>query len=109
MSAIPESTISWMNKASWGPLKWRELHLRSLSYLPMKDEQKWFDSFVNSIPCPSCQKHFELFIKDHPPDFSSRPAFFRWTVNAHNYVNRSKGGRQLTIDEVLDLYKEIWY
>lgn len=80
---------------------WRTLHLRALSYLPMKGEEKWFEDFIESIPCPLCQDHFQLFIKQSPPDFSSRPAFFRWTVCAHNYVNRSLNKKEIDLKEAL--------
>lgn len=101
MKSIPEHPLQWMPKALWGEIKWRELHARALAYLPMDNEKEWFDSFVQSIPCPKCQAHFELFLKDNPPDFSSRPAFFRWTVSAHSYVNSSLGKTEYTIEQAL--------
>lgn len=95
--AIPEHPLAWMPKSVWGPLKWKELHTRALAYLPMEGEKEWFDSFVKSIPCQHCQKHFQLFVEKNPPDFTDRVAYFKWTVAAHNYVNRSNNKEEWSI------------
>jgi Erv1 / Alr family len=70
----------------------------------MEGEEDWFKSFVTSVPCPKCQKHFEEFLKVRPPDFSSRTAFFVWTVNAHNYVNEATKKRLVTLDEAYKMH-----
>ena len=101
MSAIPEHPLAWMPKSVWAPMKWKELHCRALAYLPMDGEKKWFDSFVKSLPCPDCQSHFELIVKQNPPDFTSRPAFFEWTVLIHNKVNQALGKNTLDIEQAL--------
>lgn len=98
---IPEHPLQWMPKSVWGPIKWKELHARALAHLPMDGEREWFDAFVESIPCPKCQAHFEIFLKDNPPVLDSRPAFFRWTVAAHNWVRRSQHKPELTLAEAL--------
>lgn len=103
-SSISASDLDWMPKAIWGPIKWSELHARALAYLPMAGEQAWFDDFVRGLPCPKCRRHFEVFLEDNPPDLSSRPAFFAWTVQAHNYVNRSKKRPELTLEEALAVH-----
>lgn len=99
--AIPEHPLQWMPKSIWGKIKWKELHCRALAYLPMEGEPEWFKSFIASIPCPKCQEHFTLFCQDNPPDFSSRPGFFRWTVDGHNYVNRANKKKELTLMEAI--------
>lgn len=88
-----------MPKSVWGPIKWKELHTRALMNKDMEGEAEWFKAFVVSVPCPKCQKHFEEFVKAIPPDFSSRVAFFAWTVAAHNYVNGATNKRSITLDE----------
>lgn len=104
---ISESSLMWMPKKIWGPIKWRELHCRALAYLPMQGEDGWFKSFIESIPCPNCQKHFELFINENPPNFESRPDFFKWTVDAHNYVNRSNCKEEISYERALALHSGI--
>lgn len=102
--AISESSLAWLPKSIWGPLLWRQLHCRALSYLPMKGEQEWFNAFIQSIPCPHCQKHFQLFVEQNPPDFKDRPSFFRWTVLAHNYVNKAKDKKEVDLATALGYY-----
>lgn len=116
---IPEGSLAWMPKTAWGPMKWKELHLRALAYINLtrKDdglvvtsaETKWFNAFVESIPCPLCQHHFQSYLQQNPlPEEMTRPQYFRWTVDAHNYVNRSLRKPELTIPEALALYADQW-
>src|SRR4030095_16034680 len=52
----------------WGPIKWKELHTRGLIDLSMDEEQKWFETYVEGLPCPKCRSQFQAFLADHPPD-----------------------------------------
>lgn len=108
--AIPAHPLDWMPKSAWGPMKWKELHCRALAYLPMEGEQGWFDSFVESIPCSKCKHHFESYLKQNPPFEKpiTRPEFFQWTVDAHNYVNRQLRKKELTYAEALLANAEQW-
>lgn len=106
--AIPPHPLEWMPKAIWGPIKWRELHCRALAYLPMDHEEQWFKSFIESIPCEKCKAHFYSFIEQNAPDFSSRPAFFRYTVLAHNWVNRALHKKELDLSEALVIYSAMF-
>lgn len=47
--------------------------------------------FATRIPCGSCQKHWRQVMTESPPDLSSAEAFFVWSVDAHNAVNRHLG------------------
>jgi hypothetical protein len=98
-TAIRESALDWMPKSVWGPIKWKELHTRALTSLPMESENEWFREYLRGLPCPECRAHFEDFLKESPPDFSSRDRFFRWTVAAHNFVNRACGQREWSVEE----------
>lgn len=106
--AIPQHPLEWMPKAIWGPLKWRELHCRALVYLSMDHESEWIKSFIESIPCPKCRHHFDSFILVSPPVLTSRPAFFRWTIEAHNFVNRALEKKELDLDQALVLYSDMF-
>jgi hypothetical protein len=99
LEAIDHQSLEWMPKHVWGPIKWRELHYRGLTDFPMDKEHEWFAAFCRGLPCPQCREHFESFLRDHPPDFSSREAFFSWTVRAHNHVNRVLGAGLLDDQE----------
>ena len=54
--------------------------------------------------CPKCLQHFESFLDETPPDFSSRPRFFEWTVMAHNFVNRALNKREYTVEKAQVLH-----
>lgn len=102
--AIEGGALDWMPKSVWGPIKWKELHSRALTSLPMDDEAKWFQQYVEGLPCPECREHFEQFLGENPPDFTNRGSFFEWTVRAHNFVNRACGKKELSADEARELH-----
>jgi hypothetical protein len=103
--AIDKSSLAWMPKSIWGPIKWKELHTRALANLPMDGEEKWFKEFIEGLPCPMCRGHFDEYVKDHPPIFTSRTAFFKWSVDAHNSVNHRNDKRIMPLGEALDIHQ----
>src|SRR4029453_18823841 len=99
--AIDKSSLAWMPKSVWGPIKWRELHTRAMVDLPMTDKAKWFQSFIAGLHCPKFLHHFECFVAVNPPVFTSRMEFLLWTISAHNAVNQATGKRSLGISEAI--------
>lgn len=76
----------------WGPLKWREFHVRSYSPdINLSFEQFWIDKWEISIPCPTCRKHFQELRLKRPEDLSSIQAYRKWGIDIHNDVNRLVG------------------
>lgn len=94
LESINHASLEWMPKEVWGPIKWRELHVRALMDFPMDQEAEWFKAYVDGLPCPECRKHFKAFLEKVPPTFTTRDAFFDWTVRAHNHVNQACGKRE---------------
>lgn len=78
---------------------WADLHHRAAHgacFVPSDNpdpdiEHLWLDRFANRIRCAGCRNHWREVIAKLPPDFSSRAAYFRWTVRAHNSINRRLG------------------
>lgn len=97
--AIDEKCLEWMPKSVWGPIKWKELHTRALIDRAMTGEERWFADYVEGLPCAKCRRHFEEFLAQSPPDLRSRPLFFAWTVEAHNFVNEALGKKTFTKEE----------
>ena len=63
---------------------WAELHGKQ------DPDQTWFDDWLSRVPnfgC-GCQDSFRKYVADNPPDFDD---FYRWSVNAHNWVNKKRG------------------
>ena len=58
------------------------------SALQSMDAKHFVQNFRVLIPCGICRRHFAAFIAKHPPLTSSGEAFFRWTVDLHNHVNK---------------------
>lgn len=79
---------------------WRELHTQAN---PTPD---WFDRWLRRVPqfgC-SCREHFRAVVRKYPPDFSSRGAFFAWSVDAHNVVNQRLGKPSISLEDAWSLY-----
>lgn len=69
---------------------WKVLHRFPFSTdWDCKSRCKWWADWQASIPnagC-ACRAHWKTLVEEFKPDFSSREAFFAWTVEAHNRVN----------------------
>lgn len=53
------------------------------------DAYNWYIAWKAHIPSLNCdcKKNWEKLTEKYPPDFSSRIAFFKWTIDRHNDVN----------------------
>jgi len=74
-----------MDPRVWGPEVWNFMH--SLAWLcdaSKADFVPFITTLQRVLPCPECADHFKTLLKEHPPV----APFFRWTVAAHNNVNR---------------------
>lgn len=73
---------------------WAVIHLTAWYFPdePTPEEslnaKEFMEKLAQELICNLCRHHFGEYVKNHPPDTSSRSAFFRWTVDAHNFVNR---------------------
>lgn len=81
---------------------WEELH--TYKWISSEETKKWYILWINKLPCGTCKQHWELLIKDFPPDFSSKQAFFEWGVAAHNKVNKRLGKQEITLEEATLLW-----
>lgn len=79
---------------------WDELHRQA------EPTPEWFSGWQARIPninC-DCRRHWRELVAAKPPDFSSREAFFAWTVEAHNAVNERLGKPLVTLEEARRLH-----
>jgi hypothetical protein len=81
---------------------WKLLH--SYDYKTEKETKKWFEEWLQKLPCGECRVHFNKILEDLPPNFSDSREFFNWGVEAHNKVNERLGKRLFTIEEAVLLW-----
>jgi len=97
-----------MSPAVWGPIFWSTMHIVTMGYPPEpSDEQKagarsFFESLASVIPCPICREHYAHFLKETPPDTTSRDTLVEWAFNIHNKVNEQLGYRQITFEQFVE-------
>ena len=81
----------------WGKPVWQSLHYISFAFpeKPTMAEQAAARNLVYSLgqtmPCNECKKHWNLYIKQKPPQVYNRMAFATWVFDAHNAVNKRVG------------------
>lgn len=76
-----------------GPRLWRELHTAA-ERMPLDALPAFLAVFLRRIPCGDCRAWFDHYCRENPAPFGSKEAFFRWTVEAHNAVNRKLNREQ---------------
>lgn len=82
-----------------GPALWLELHGRPAQLSCKGCEGWWLKEFNTRIICGECKAHWIAWLRDNPPDFGSKEAYFRWTVSAHNMVNQRLGKSEASVED----------
>lgn len=94
----PTSNKDWTVR---GPKMWAELHARARVFTgDVAAETKWLDTFARKIGCGGCQRHWNKMIAEHPPTLTSADAYFAWTVDRHNAVNRKLKKDEWTVEQL---------
>lgn len=77
---------------------WQRLHAHADSYDPSKrlETLNWLASWGREVEaasdkCRSCFTKWQRLCERHPPDLGSREDFQRWTIAAHDWINRELG------------------
>lgn len=98
------------DKAVWGPIVWKYLHLMSFLYpdKPTPEDkakaQAMLQAVAANLPCDSCRDHFSKYTKTAPLD--SRATFSESLVKFHNEVNVRLKKPTKSYTEVKALYEK---
>jgi hypothetical protein len=93
----------------WGKAGWNFIHSVALSYptKPTKEDKENYLSFLKSLqyvlPCPTCANNFKDKLEKNPPNLENRKSLFKWTVDAHNEVNKEHNKKIISYQEAYDL------
>ena len=104
-----------MHPSIWGPHLWFIMHLISFEYpiQPTEYDKRIYHDFYTSlkdvIPCEDCRKHYRDHITKYPltPHLDSRDNLVKWVIQVHNFVNTSIGKPTYTIQQVMEIYKDL--
>lgn len=102
-----------MDPKIWGPPGWLFLHTLTFNYPnnPTKEEKEnyhtFFDSLKNVIPCPICKGHYSNNLKTNPIKLDSKDELIEWLFDIHNLVNKFKGEKVYSHEELYDKYYDI--
>jgi hypothetical protein len=103
-----------MDPNIWGPKAWFFLHTITFNY-PEEPTEKdkiiyssFFNSLTNVLPCSVCANHYKENILKHPIEkhLDTKDDLVKWLIMLHNEVNKSNSKPTLTVDEVMEYYRE---
>lgn len=103
-----------MDPKIWGPSAWLFLHTITFNYPnnPTKEDKdnfhKLFDSLKFTIPCPICREHYKENLKNNPIKLDSKDDLIEWLFDIHNSVNKFKGEKEYSHEELYDKYYDIF-
>jgi hypothetical protein len=100
----------------WGPYYWFVLHTIALTYPQNTNDvtkKKYYDFIQNLplfIPVPEIGNTFSNLINQYPvtPYLDSQQSFMKWMHFIHNKINNSLGLDEVTMDESLSSYYELY-
>ncbi|KAF9951188.1 hypothetical protein BGZ70_001096 [Mortierella alpina] len=87
-------------KAELGRATWKLLHTMAARYplKPKPDERAAVKQWIIAT-------HFQLLLKEHPPQTSSRASLSNWSCSVHNMVNKRLGKPDFDCGTLEDVYK----
>lgn len=100
----------------WGPHYWFFIQTLALSYPDFPNEiakRKYYDFFLNLplfIPDVKMGKTFSELLDKYPvsPYLGSKDSLVRWTVFIHNKYNEMTGKDEISIDEAMSRYYDLY-
>jgi hypothetical protein len=103
----------------WGSIYWAFIHF-ACYYLDstyshqrqeawQADVKRLFDGVDTALPCNTCRHHFREFARQVSVPTGSKgvndPSLLRWSIQAHNNVNKMHNKALADEDFVVNLYK----
>jgi FAD-linked sulfhydryl oxidase len=67
--------------------------------------KQWITLLSRLYPCGECAEHFQLLLKQYPPQTSSRDAASQWACAVHNKVNERLEKPMFDCSLVADVYQ----
>lgn len=81
-------------RAELGRSSWKLFHTILAQYPeePTTDEREALSSYIHLFsrvyPCRECAEHFQLLLKEFPPQTATREIASQWGCHVHNQVNK---------------------
>lgn len=102
-----------MDPLIWGRPFWFLLHTITLNYpnqpteIDIADYSQFVRLFQKMLPCETCQQHFGEFIKQYPIEkyLQKKEDFILWMNTAHNNVNKSNGKEEMSVNDMIEIYR----
>ena len=100
----------------WGPCAWTFLHSITMNYPdnPTIQQKKYHLDFFNILgeilPCSICRSNYKIHLNEIPIKFNlnSKKDLVKWLFNVHNATNKNLGKKEITYEEFINIYKNIY-
>lgn len=106
-----------LNPSVWGPHAWIFLYSIALSYpecpnnIEKKNIKKFMANVGNVLPCHNCRDNFKRHTIKHTLTnkcITSRKNLVLWLLKINNEVNNETGKKQVSYDEVMKKYSDLY-
>jgi FAD-linked sulfhydryl oxidase len=107
MAKMANETI----RAELGRSAWKVFHTILAQYpeKPTVEEKDTLKSYIHLFsrvyPCRECAEHFQVLLKQYPPQLSSREVASQWGCHVHNQVNDRLGKPLFDCMDISDKYE----
>ena len=93
----------------WTHPLWKFLHTTSFNWDPSVNSPEkvkhFYEHLEDIIPCKDCLKHYHAYIREHPPDVSSRKNLSYWVYKLHKDISCRLGKPSPTYEEARNMYE----
>jgi uncharacterized protein YktA (UPF0223 family) len=105
-----------MDPKVWGPPAWTFLHSVTLAYPdnPTEVDRNNYKNFFNSLqpvlPCLKCSNNYLTHIQEDPVEnhLENKESLVKWLVEMHNKVNRLYDKPDVSYDDMLQKYIDLY-
>lgn len=106
-----------MNPKIWGPHAWIFLHSITMAYpdCPKEDEKQSIKNFFYNLrsvlPCDKCKINYDNHLAEYPLSneiLNSKSKLINWLIDIHNSVNKLNNKKNMSYDDMMKLYEEIY-
>ncbi len=106
-----------LNPSVWGRHAWIFLHSITINYpeCPTHEDKQNIKNFFmilpTVLPCLKCRDHLNKNYHKHPLTekvLCDKDALIKWLIDVHNEINKQSGKKELSYDEVLKQYYDMY-
>jgi len=114
---LPKIFNTGLNSDVWGEGAWKFLHSITLTYSDTPTEadkiiyKRFFQDLGYLLPCNQCSNHYNEYLQSNPIDsniLKDKVSLTTWLYNLHNNVNDILNKNNITFDNFINSYINLY-